>query len=173
MLFPGTQVHTRTCKSYGRAAESSCKEPRNAHPPWALLSPLPFPPGRFGCWVDLLLLFSASPSPLLGFCCCWGHRCPRWSREGAQGVCIFNGVIDLPTSCLGGGENLCTPANRLQGGKTFSMSNQEGDADPSCSQRWLWGHLGSLYHPKPKQFLINESWLFNLVQVLFKIVPAD
>lgn len=176
---------TSTCKRGVRAAESSRKEARNAQPPWALLlAPLPFPTGRFDCSVYLLLLppllFSPFPQPFgqpsLRFCCrraTDAHASPWWSREGARYVCIFN-VVRPAHLLLRRRRESVRSSKQAAGRKTFSMRNKGGDPEPSCSQRWwIRGHLGSLEHPKPKQFLINESCLFNLVQVLFKITPVD
>lgn len=161
-----------------RAAASSRKEARNAQPAWALLSPL---------------LQGALAAPFAHCCCCCCCFLPSPSPFGSlpsdfaadgppmltpaldeatkeHDVFVDLMCLDLPTSCRGGGGSLGTPANGLQGGKTFGMRNKKGDPDPSCSQkRWTWGHLGSLQHLNPKEFLINNSYSFNFAQVPFKI----
>lgn len=134
-----------------RAAESSCKEARNAHPAWALLS---------------LLLQGALPAPFAHCCCCCFLPSPSpfgslRSASAAAGppmptpaldeakkehdVFVYLMCLDLPTSRRGGGGSLCTPANGLQGRKTFSTRNKKGDPDLAAARSGGLGAIWDLY----------------------------
>lgn len=158
MLFPGTQTHIHWqemregCRTllYGATNGTACLGS-------PACSSLPFPTGRFGCWVYLLLLLLLSPTlpPALWaafaqISLLMGHRCPRQpspeqsSRAGAQSVCIFN-VLRPAHLLLRRRRESVHSSKQAAGRKTFRMRNKGGDPERSCSQRWwIWCHLGSL-----------------------------